>query len=146
MDDAARRAWDRLLDRIDRDGYESLNAREAAWVSVRSLIDTTQGGGLISYFYSTAADHLEECRAALRWLKQPAVLDCLDRAAELFPEDSLDNVETRAEVISAWSDDDEEIDATLEDIDDELRDLFEGLEEKLDRYVMEDPRDDDWSE
>jgi phosphate uptake regulator len=74
------------------------------------------------------------------------VLDCLDRAAELFPEDSLDNVETRAEVISAWSDDDEEIDATLEDIDDELRDLFEGLEEKLDRYVMEDPRDDDWSE
>jgi hypothetical protein len=146
MDDAARRAWDRLLDRIDRDGYESLNAREAAWVSVRSLIDTTQGGGLISYFYSTAADHLEECRAALRMLKQSAVLDCLDRAAELFPEDSLDNVETRAEVISAWSDDDEEIDATLEDIDDELRDLFDGLEEKLDRYVMEDPRDDDWSE
>jgi Domain of unknown function (DUF4375) len=146
MDDAARRAWDRLLDRIDRDGYESLNAREAAWVSVRSLIDTTQGGGLISYFYSTAADHLEECRAALRWLKQSAVLDCLDRAAELFPEDSLGNVETRAEAISAWSDDDDEIDATLEDIDDELRDLFDGLEEKLDRFVMEDPRDDDWSE
>ena len=71
MDDAALRAWDRLLDRIDRDGYESLNAREAAWVSVRSLIDRTQGGGLISYFYGTAADHLEECRAALRWIKAP---------------------------------------------------------------------------
>jgi hypothetical protein len=146
MNDAARRAWDRLLDRIDRDGYESLTAREGAWVSVRSLIDTTRGGGLISYFYSSAADHIDDCRAALRMLKQSAVLDCLDRAAELFPEDSLDTVETRNEAISSWSDDDEEIDETLEYIDDELRDLFDGLEEKLDRYVMEDPRDDDWSE
>jgi hypothetical protein len=146
MNDAARRAWDRLLDRIDRDGYESLTAREGAWVSVRSLIDTTRGGGLISYFYSSAADHIDDCRAALRMLRQSAVLDCLDRAAELFPEDSLDTVETRNEAISSWSDDDEEIDETLEYIDDELRDLFDGLEEKLDRYVMEDPRDDDWSE
>jgi hypothetical protein len=143
MDDAALRAWDRLRDRIERDGYESLTAREGAWVSVRSLIDTIQNGGLISYFYSSAADHIEECRAALRMLRQEAVLDCLDRAAELFPPDSLASVETRNEAISEWGDDDEEIDETLDEIDEELRELYEGLEEALDRYVMEDAGDEE---
>lgn len=141
MDDGVARAWDRLCDKIERAGYESLTPREAAWVTVRTLIDDTRNGGLISYFYGSGADNLDECRAALRMLRAPAVVACLDYVAALFAPESLATVESRHEEIDSWNDDDEQIDEMLAQLDDKLDELFEDLEEKLDAFVRADERD-----
>jgi hypothetical protein len=33
---------------MDRDGYEALTSEEKVWINVRTIIDSTENGGLIS--------------------------------------------------------------------------------------------------
>jgi hypothetical protein len=132
------RRWDSLFDKISREGYESLTSQERTCASVRAMIDATQNGGLISYFYNSGADHLDDCRAALLTLEEPEVLARLDRVAALFPLESLATLDGRNDVINSWDDDDESTDELLEQIDEELYELFDDLEKKLDGLVAAD--------
>jgi len=129
------------MDRPGRD--ESLNARESG-LGLGALAHRHDPGRradqlLLQHSRTT----ISRRRAALRWLKAPAVLDCSIAPRKAVSRGPLDNVETRAEVISAWSDDDAGDRRDGSRTSTRVARLFEGLEEKLDRYVMEDPRDDD---
>jgi hypothetical protein len=50
--------WQKLIDKYDNDGYDSLTTDERLWFNIRSLIDSVDNGGLISFYYNNGADYL----------------------------------------------------------------------------------------
>jgi hypothetical protein len=65
--------WEALCTRCEESGYTALSNDERVWFNIRSLIDSTENGGLISYFCNSGADTLSDCRAALHRLGAQAV-------------------------------------------------------------------------
>src|SRR6185369_11395560 len=49
------RGWKALCDRRKSLGYSALSDGDRVWLNVRWLIDSVENGGLISYFYNSAA-------------------------------------------------------------------------------------------
>lgn len=52
--------WEKLFEKPDSEGYESLTPDERAWYNVRGVIDSVNGGGIISYYYNHGADTLDD--------------------------------------------------------------------------------------
>src|SRR5947207_6063711 len=127
-------AWQALCVRWERHGYGALSEDERAWFNLRSLIDFVENGGLISYFYNSGADTLEDCRTALRRLDAHDVLACVERVAGLFGADVPRTVEERNRIIDSWPDGDEH-DALLDDVERELMPLVSDLDGKLEAFV-----------
>ena len=126
--------WKQVCDRFDAEGYESLTHDERVWVNTRSLIDSVENGGLISYFYNSSADTYPDCRIALAKLGAGAVMSQLDLAARLFGNTVPVTVEARNQVIESWPDDGTE-DAMLTEIDDTLMPLMGELEASLAAFL-----------
>jgi hypothetical protein len=125
--------WCDLCNRWDSQGYGSLTRQEKTWINIRALIDAIQNGGAISYFYNPGADTWIDCLEDLRTLEADSVRIQVERVASLFPGRVPDEVEARNAIIGLWPDG--EVDALLEEVDDELMPLMPSLEEKLARYV-----------
>jgi hypothetical protein len=97
------------------------------------LIDATENGGAISYFYNSGADTLDECLEDLRMLKADSVRAQVERVAALFPGGVPVGIDARNAVIDSWSDG--EFDSLLEEVDDELMPLMPSLEEQLSAHL-----------
>jgi hypothetical protein len=66
MEQSSQSKWHALCDkRYGVGGYAALTEDERVWVNIRSLIDSTNGGGIISFFYNSGADTLPDCLKAL---------------------------------------------------------------------------------
>ncbi|MBN1511061.1 MAG: DUF4375 domain-containing protein [Phycisphaerae bacterium] len=129
--------WKAVCDKLACEGYDALTPPERIWVSVRSLIDSTENGGLISYYYNTGADTLPDCLAALDSPGAEDVRRQVERVNALFGRQVPPSLAGRNRIIDSWGDDDERIDAVLTEVDDALQPMFESLETKLDSF----PRD-----
>lgn len=112
-------------------GYGSLSSTERIWLNTRSLIDSIENGGLISYFYNSGADTLIDCLDALKRLGANDVSKQVLRLCARFPGGVPKTVDARNEVINSWSDDDCEIDETLDEIDECLMPMMSDLEARL---------------
>ncbi len=112
-------SWQALCARWDQSGYAALSEDERVWFNLRSLIDSVENGGLISYFYNSGADTFEDCRTALRRLNALKILTHVDRVAGLFGADVPRTVDEHNVVIDSWPHDDahrtllDEVDAEL---------------------------------
>jgi hypothetical protein len=115
-------------------GYERLASAERVWVNARSFIDSVNNGGCISYFYNSGADHLDDCREALRTLGATAELTELERVCALFGTTVPADIEERNDIIAGWDDDAHET-QTLEDADQALMPMMDGLEARLAKFV-----------
>lgn len=94
-----------LFEKLDSDGYESLNCDERLWFNVRGLIDSVNNGGIISFYYNSGADYLEDTMKGLQILEATEVLDFLAKVNELFPNGKPStDMDERNEVISSWED------------------------------------------
>lgn len=126
--------WYALCEKWQTSGYDSLSGRERVWLNVRALIDATNDGGLISYFYNSGADTLPDCSAALIRLGASSVATQLRRISDLFPKEALDSIDGRNAVIDSWPDDGR-YDAMLEDIDRKMDGLTGDLENRLEVFL-----------
>lgn len=52
--------WEKLVGKVFQHGYRSLTPEETVWFNVQSLTQAVNDGGLISFFYNSGADHLED--------------------------------------------------------------------------------------
>jgi len=132
---SAKKDWYWLCDRWEHEGYESLNQSEKLWLNTRSLIDSVNNGGLISYFYNSDADRIEDCIAALGQLRALDVLLQVERLAKLFGS-SISTIEERNQIISAWSDYGCEH-ALCEETDNVLMPQMKQLEKTLEAYLKQ---------
>lgn len=127
--------WQELVDKWAEQGYEGLAADEKVWLNLRSLIDSVQNGGVISYFYNSGADHLDDCLVALDLLGAGDVRMEVERVSALFPEGVPNTVEERNEVIDSWDQEDPQIDDLLEEVDSQLMPMMTDLETRLERFI-----------
>jgi hypothetical protein len=131
------REWYALCDKLNNSGYDSLTPDERIWLDLRALIDFTNNGGLISYFYNSGADNYSQCLEALRRLEAVELLTELKRIGALFPGGVPTDIDTRNEIINSWenSPSAKVIDATLEDVHDRVQPLVDDLEKTLEQFV-----------
>lgn len=134
MDQSELSAWNDLCDKWQNLGYAGLTEPERMWLNIRRLIDSTNNGGIISYYYNDGADHLEDCMKAVRELDTSDVLLAIERINSLFSKGVPKSQQERNEIISAWPKD-ETLNSFLELTDDQLADSLDDLEEKLDRFL-----------
>ena len=139
MKDDIQKRWSEVCDRWATIGYDSLIREEKAWMNVRGLIDSIENGGLISYFYNSYADTIQDCLIDLDVLGADSVKQQVLRVCALFPDKSLADQEARNEVINSWYDGEEEstIDVLLDEVDDVLMPLMADLEKRLKEYLKE---------
>jgi hypothetical protein len=132
MNEQSYERWEELWKRIRSGGHESLNEWEKDWINLRSLIDSINNGGMISYFYNPSGDQLAECLVALDRLNAYDLKSQVLKICELFPTGVPDSISERNDVIRSWDDD---VDDMLAEIDDSTAPLLEDLETKLDALV-----------
>jgi hypothetical protein len=137
MDELTLQKWYAVCDKVRDQGYSHLTLVEQVWIDIRNLIDSTANGGLISYFYNSGADRLNECLLALNLLGADVVRAQVDRVSALFPGGVPQTVSGRNEVINSWDDDDESIDDLLEDVDNVMFSQIGQLEEKLAQFLAD---------
>jgi hypothetical protein len=130
--------WSDLCDRAygtDMSAYAQMSEEERLWINVRNLIDSTWNGGLISYFYNSGADRLDDCLAGLRRLGAHDVIEQVQRVMALFGEHVSTDGDERNVIIDAWSDGDPTIDAVLDETDDYLGPCFESLNGQVEEFA-----------
>ncbi|SRR5579884_1346282 len=130
--------WRTLCDRLAKNGYSSLSGVERVWVNVRALIDSTNNGGLISFFYNSYADTLPDCLEALETLGASDVHAQVQRVCKLFGKSVPLNTKERNEVINSWPDrgsSAQALDELLNEIDQFLYERFDDLEARLEAFL-----------
>ncbi len=128
--------WERLIDRASKYGVETLTSDEKVCFTVQSLIQAIYDGGLISFYYNSGADWLDDTMLALKTLDDPIMIELMSRVNELFPNGVPKDITARNEMINAWPDDGS-IDKILEPIEDEAQQEAELLESKLVFFIKE---------
>lgn len=128
-------AWHALCEKWTHSGYQSLSKTEKLWLNTRALIDAINDGGIISYYYNSGADSLEDCMGALRELESDEVLAVLQETNGLFPDGRVPtDVDGRNAVIGSWPDDGR-IDRRLSLMDRRLSGLLPVLERRREGYL-----------
>jgi hypothetical protein len=118
LDEPMSERWNELCDRWGAEGYESLSLQERVWLNTRSLIDSIENGGAISFFYNSGADTLADALGALDQLQAHDVRVEVERICELFPGGVPTDLEARNEIIGAWPESESEsLDELLEHVD-----------------------------
>ena len=116
-------------------GYSALSDDERVWFNIRALIDSTNNGGLISFFYNSYADTLQDCLRALDKLGADAVRSQVERVCKLFGSQVPLTVSARNEVINSWPDTNPQLSALLNEVDAKLYGYFPDLEASLDAFL-----------
>lgn len=128
------RKWFEIVDRKSRGGYESLSRIEKTWFNVEVLIGQVENGGVISYFYNSGADGLEECLKDLTALGAHEVRRQIERVCQLFPSGVPDSMDARNDVIDSWADSDE-LDSLLTEVDELVLTLMDDLNQRLNEFL-----------
>jgi hypothetical protein len=136
MRDTLVRQWYDLCDRWKNFGYARLSRTEKVWFNVRGLIDSIENGGLISYFYNSHADTLDDTLDALSELDATDVRNQVERMMALFPHGVPANIAGRNNVINSWPDTDD-MDDLVAEIDDCLEPLMPVLEDRLGAFLSQ---------
>lgn len=127
--------WQELCEKWSREGYDELTEQEQLWLNVHTLIDATENGDLISYFYNSGADTFDDTVDALDELEANEVAEIVEAFGNFFGDEVPDDTQERNRVINSWPDGGQESEA-CEAVDEILMPLFEELETKLKAYLL----------
>lgn len=128
--------WENIVDKCENEGYEKLTSDERIWYNIRSLIDTVDNGGLISFYYNYGADYLEETIEDLQKIGAQEVIKLLEQINMLFPNSvPPSDIDERNLIIDSWGNECENLDDLLEGIDNRFYELEYELESKLEPIV-----------
>lgn len=128
--------WAALVDKAMANGYESLTPTEKIWLNTQYLTNSIRNGGLISYYYNSPADKLDDCMKALQILgasEMRATLECMNT---LFPDGVPKDIIARNEVIDSWPDGDEQFDSLLDELEEMALTESGPLEARLVEFIQ----------
>ncbi len=127
--------WRSVVDRAFKD-YSSLSDVEKLWYNIRILIDGTNNGGLISYYYNNGGEYVYEAIKYLDILEMYQIQDIIKYYNQIiFGEIEVPkDLEERNEYISNLT---EEKSARLDELEDEIWEnkLTDKLEDRLTEYL-----------
>ncbi|MDQ0899206.1 MULTISPECIES: DUF4375 domain-containing protein [unclassified Paenibacillus] len=121
--------WQKLFEKLDKESYSNLTTDERIWYNVRGVIDSISDGGIISFYYNSGADTMEDTLEDLYKINASQVVDQLKKVNLLFPNGKTpQNIDERNEVINSWNDGEH----------DHLFELFETLDNQFYNELSED--------
>jgi hypothetical protein len=132
MHNAETQEWRTVCDKAASGDFESLSHEEKVWFCTRELIDSTENGGLISYFYNTGADRLDYCIRALDDLNAKAVREQVLKQCQMFGADVPPTLHERNTIIRSWN---RSVDSKIDEINTAILPLLADLDEKLNRFL-----------
>jgi len=126
--------WIKLVDKAYND-FNSLSKEERVWYTVQILMDATNNGGMISFFYNSGADYYIETINDLKELKQDKIAELLERIGKMYYKNIVPkDIEKRNQIIISIPDDGR-YDQELDEIDTIFYQLENKLEEDLVNYI-----------
>lgn len=128
--------WEELVDKANSGGYGSLSPDEKVWLNAQYLTNSIGNGGLISYYYNSSADTLEDCLQALEILGATRMKGLMERINRLFPGGVPKDVATRNEIINSWPEDDENLEE-LDDIENVALSEMTKVESRLVEFIQQ---------
>ncbi len=131
--------WHQLFGKvIESNGIDTLTPDEKVWYTIQCLINAIQNGGLISFYYNSGADLLDDTIQALRALDSQKMIGWMMRVNELFPGGVPKDILGRNQIIESWPDGGEgSAHKFLEPIEDEVQQEAKLLESKLVFFIIE---------
>jgi hypothetical protein len=128
--------WDGLVDKYLSEGYDALTSQERVWFNVQSLLAAVENGGFVSYFFNPGGEYAHDALESLQCIGAIQTKGLLQRMIDLFPGGKTPwDIDARNEIINSWEGD--EIDALLDEIDNEFFGQDESAEALLVKYVQE---------
>lgn len=129
-------AWMELVEKVMMGEYETMNEDERIWFNIRSLIDSVDDGGIMSYFYNSNADYIEETLEDLKKIGADEVVDMIMSICELFPgaKPSKDTDE-RNKVIDSWATKNLDYSEYFDGVDENFYEIEEELERLIEPIV-----------
>jgi len=135
MDPSLQQLWELVCEEEATNGFDALPIPKQTWVTTRVLIDMTNNGGLVSYYYNSGADQVHDCLKGLNRLGASEVAACVSDANPIFPSEiDITDFEARNHVINSWEDGDDP-EQRFEKLDDRMFALIDDLETGLDAYL-----------
>jgi len=128
------RRIDRLFERIESHGFESLTLSERASFGLTWLYMETNNGGLHQFFFNDAGKLAADALRGLDMVGAPATASILRRAMSVFPDsvvpvEQADRREFLCEVLTS------EQEKLLDDLTTEFYQSCEPVAELLDSYI-----------
>lgn len=114
--------------------YDSLTSSERLWFNIRGIIDSTNNGGLISYYYNSGAENVYDAIDDLKSIGFENIADLIQKYNKiLFKGDIVPKkIEERNRFIN---DLDKQTDDLLQNLEYDLTDLIDDLENHLKVYL-----------
>ena len=129
--------WEKLVDKANTSGYESLTPDEKVWLNTQYLTNSVENSGLISYYYNSPADTLKDCLKALEILGATRMKGLMERINKLFPGGVPTDITARNDIISSWPEDDEELEKLHDEIENAAMLEVETVEAKLIVFIQQ---------
>lgn len=129
---------DRLYERIESQGFESLTLSERAAFGLSWLYIETNNGGLHQFFFNDAGKLASDALRGLEMVSAPATASILRRAMSIFPDgivpaEQADRREFLCDILTP------EQEKLLDDLTTEFYQLSEPVADLLDAYVKQHP-------
>lgn len=114
--------------------YNSLTVSERIWFNTRMIIDSTNNGGLISYYYNSGAENVYDAIEDLKFLGFENVAELIQRYNEiLFKGGTVPKgINERNKFVNEI---DEQMDDSLQNIEIDLTKVIDGLENQLGKFL-----------
>ena len=125
---------DRIFERIESDGFESLTLSERASFGLMWLFIETNNGGLHQFFFNDAGKLAPDAHRGLEMVGAPATASVLRRAMSVFPNGVVptDQAERREYLCEELTPEQEQL---LDDLTTEFYNCAEPVSELLDTYI-----------
>lgn len=116
--------------------YDSLTSTERIWFNTRVLIDSTNDGGLISYYYNSGAENVYDAIEDIKSLGFDSVAKLIKKYNEILFKGNIvpKDIAERNKFIDKL---DEQTDNSLQEIEFDLTSLVDDLEKQLERFLKE---------
>ena len=131
---------DRLFDRIQSHGFQSLTPSERAAFALRWLYVEVNNGGFDQFFFSDAGQLAGDALKGLEFLGARGTADILRRAMSIFPNGNvpIDQTERQKFLSDSLTDDQKHM---LEKCDDEFYKSTEPVSDLLTEYIEKHPEE-----
>lgn len=126
--------WTKIVDK-GQDDFDLLTPDERIWFNVETLIGQADNGGLISFYYNSYAERVNETIADLEKLGAADIADFLKQINALFPNGQpSSDIDERNDVISSWPDG--KYTPLFDSLDDKFYEKRKELEQKLIQHIQ----------
>jgi len=125
--------WIKVAEKGIKD-YNSLNSVERVWFNCRVVIDSTNNGGLISYYYNSGAENVYDAIDDIKFLGFENISEIIQKYNMILFKGSPvpTDIDKRNDYINEL---DERTDGLLQNLENELAKILKDLELSLENYL-----------